>query len=140
MAQLDLATKAGVRLRRFPADLGALLARTQLELATDNLDSADTLNLLIKRVSSGADRALPWDQRVNLSIVMAQTRHVELARSRLKQCLDEADEDKLRSLSTNSLYRLQVLRKALGLEFKDVKTAAAAADLLPADLRGRLGE
>jgi hypothetical protein len=140
MAQLDLATKAGVRLRRFPADLGALLARTQLEIATDNLDSADTLNLLIKRVSSGADRALPWDQRVNLSIVLAQTRHVDLARPRVKQCLDETDEDKLRSLSTNSLYRLLVLRKALGLNFKDAATSAAAADLLPSDLRGRLGE
>lgn len=140
MAQLDLATKAGVRLRRFPADLGALLARTQLEIATDNLDSADTLNLLIKRVSSGADRALPWDQRVNLSIVLAQTRHVDLARPRVKQCLDETDEGKLRSLSTNSLYRLLVLRKALGLNFKDAATSAAAADLLPSDLRGRLGE
>jgi len=56
------------------------------------------------------------------------------------QCLEEADEDKLRSLSTNSLYRLQVLRKGLGLQFRDAKAAAAAADLLPADLRGRLGE
>jgi hypothetical protein len=140
MAQLDLATKAGVRLRRFPADLGALLARTQLEIATENPDYTQTLDLLLKRVASGSDRALPWDQRVNLSIVMAQTHHVDLAIPRVKQCLEEADEDNLRSLSTNSLYRLQYLRKGLGLQFKDPKIAAAAADLLPADLRGRLGE
>jgi hypothetical protein len=140
MGQLDLATKAGVRLRRFPADLGALLARTQLEIATENPDYQDTLNLLLKRVATGADRALPWDQRVNLAIVMAQTHHVDLAIPRVKQCLEEADEDKLRSLSTNSLYRLQVLRKGLRLDYKDSQTAAAAVDLLPSDLRGRLGE
>lgn len=141
MGQLDLATRAGVRLRRFPADLGALLARAQLEIATsENGEYADTLNLLVRRISSGADKALPWDQRVNLSIVLAQTRHVALARPRLKECFDEADEEELRTLSTNSLYRMLVLRKALNIDFSDPKMLKAAMDLLPADLRGRLGE
>jgi hypothetical protein len=71
---------------------------------------------------------------------MAQTHHVDLALPRVKQCLEEADADKLRTLSTNSLYRLQLIRKGLGLQFKDPKAAAAAVDLLPADLRGRVAE
>jgi hypothetical protein len=141
MGQLDLAVKAGVRLRRFPADLGALLARTQLERATsDGGEYSDTVNLLIKRIALGADGTLPWDQRVNLSIVLAQTRHLDLARPRLRQCLDEADPDKLRSLSTNSLYRMQVLGKAFTMDFKDPAMAVEAANLLPEDLRGRIGE
>jgi hypothetical protein len=141
MQQMDLAAKAGVRLRRFPADLGALLARAQLEIATsENGEYADTVNLLIRRVSGGADRILPWDQKVNLAIVLAQTHHIDLARARLRECLEQVDDDKLRSLSTNALYRMQVLRKAFGLEIKDPHTRETAADLLPPDLRSRIGQ
>jgi hypothetical protein len=141
MQQMDLATKAGVRLRRFPADLGALLARAQLEVATsENGEYADTVNLLLRRVGAGADRALPWDQRVNLAILLAQTHHVDLARTRMIECIGQADSENLRALSTTSLYRMQVLRKAFGLEIQDPKVREEAALLLPADLRNRLGQ
>jgi len=75
---------------------------------------------------------------VGLAVVLAQSHHIDLARVRLKQCLDEVDDEKLRSLSTNSLYRLQVLSRALGLSIADPRLRDLSMELLPADLRSRL--
>lgn len=139
MGQLDLAAKAARLLRRFPADLGALLARVQVATALDQADElAATLDLLMRRISGGADRDLPWDQRVALAVVLVQAHHVDLARPRLRQCIAELDEEKLRSLSTILLYRLQVLRKALNLEISDPALRALSLELLPPDLRSRI--
>ena len=139
MGQMDLAANAGISLRRFPADLGALLARTEIAIAQNDSDEfSRTFEVLLRRINGGADQALPWDQQVGLAIVLAQAHHVDLARTRLRTCVDEMDEEKLRLLSTNSLYRFQVLRRALGMEIKDPKLRDEAMDLLPADLRERL--
>jgi hypothetical protein len=139
MGQLELATKAAGGLRRFPADLGALLARAQVQTATsDNEEFTRTVDLLIRRISAGADRDLQWDQRVGLAIVLAQAHHVELARPQLKQCLGEVDADKLRSLSTTLLYRFQVLSKALNLGIQSPSLRALSLNLLPPDLRSRV--
>jgi hypothetical protein len=139
MVQLNLAVKAGAGLRRFPADLGALVAQAQVQYATsDNEDFSRTVDLLVRRISSGADHDLQWDQRVGLVVVLAQAHHVDLARTRLKGCLDEIDAEKLRSLSTTLLYRLQVLRKALNIEIADPSLRALSLDLLPPDLRSRV--
>jgi hypothetical protein len=139
MGQMDLASNAGIGLRRFPADLGALLARTEIAIAQNDSDEfSRTFEVLLRRINGGADQALPWDQQVGLAIVLAQAHHVDLARIRLKKCVDEIDEEKLRLLSTNSLYRFQVLRRALGMEIKDPRLRDEAMDLLPADLRERL--
>ncbi|HXQ80610.1 MAG TPA: hypothetical protein VN775_04805 [Opitutaceae bacterium] len=139
MGQLDLAAKLGRMLRRFPADLGALLARVQVATACgDNDESADTVGLLERRISGGADRDLPWDQRVALAVVLVQAHHADLARPRLRQCIAELDEEKLRSLSTILLYRLHVLRKALKLDISDPSLKALSLNLLPPDLRSRV--
>ena len=139
MGQLDLATKAAGGLRRFPADLGALLARAQVQTATsDNDEFAKTVDQLIRRISAGADSDLQWDQRVGLAIVLAQAHHVELARPQLKLCLGAIDAEKLRSLSTTLLYRFQVLSKALNLGITDPSLRALSLDLLPPDLRARV--
>jgi hypothetical protein len=139
MGQMDLASNAGIGLRRFPADLGALLARTEIAIAQNDSDEfSRTFEVLLRRINGGADQALPWDQQVGLAIVLAQAHHVDLARIRLKKCVDGIDEEKLRLLSTNSLYRFQVLRRALGMEIKDPRLRDEAMDLLPADLRERL--
>jgi hypothetical protein len=139
MGQLELATKAAGGLRRFPADLGALLARAQVETATsENDEFAKTVDLLIRRISAGADHDLQWDQRVGLAIVLAQAHHVELARPQLKQCLGEIDAEKLRSLSTTLLYRFKVLSRALNLGIADPSLAALSLELLPPDLRSRV--
>jgi hypothetical protein len=139
MGQLELAAKAAGGLRRFPADLGALLARAQVQTATsENDEFARTVDLLIRRISAGADRDLQWDQRVGLAIVLAQAHHVELARPQLKECLGEVDAEKLRSLSTTLLYRFQVLSKALNLGITDPSLKSLSLDLLPPDLRARV--
>lgn len=136
MGQLDLASRAATELRRFPADLGALLSRAQVAIAEGDSDEfARATEVLLRRISGGSDRTLPWDQRVGLAVVLAQAHHVDLARSRLRQCLDEVDEEKLRSLSTNLLYRLQEARQVLGLEIADPHLQETALDLLPSDLR-----
>ena len=137
--QLDLAAKAGRALRRFPANLGALLSLVQVETACgDNDELPKSVELLVRRISAGADRDLPWDQRVGLAVVLVQAHRVDLARLRLRQCLAELDEEKLRSLSTLLLYRLQLMRKALNLGISDPSLSALSLNLLPPDLRGRV--
>jgi hypothetical protein len=139
MGQLDLAANTLQALRRFPSDLGAQLARAEVAIAQGDLDEfTRDVDLLLRRISNGADKELPWDQRVGLAVVLAQSHHIDLARVRLKQCLDEVDDEKLRSLSTNSLYRLQVLSRALGLSIADPRLRDLSMELLPADLRSRL--
>ena len=139
MGRMDLAANAGIALRRFPADLGALLARTEIAIAQNDADEfAPTFEVLLRRINGGADQALPWDQQVGLAIVLAQAHHVDLARTRLRKCMDEINEENLRLLSTNSLYRFQVLRRALGMEISDPKLRDEAMNLLPTDLRERL--
>jgi hypothetical protein len=98
------------------------------------------VNLLIRRIGGGADKALPWDQRVNLAILLAQTHHIDLARERLRGCLEDVDDDKLRTLSTNALYRMQVMIKAFGMEIRDPHVRDTAIDLLPPDMRSRVSK
>jgi hypothetical protein len=139
MGQLTLATKAEGGLRRFPADLGALLARAEVQFAAGASDDfAKSVDILVRRIGGGADKDLQWDQRVALAVVLVQAHRVDLARPRLQECLAEIDEPKLRSLSTVLLYRLQVLRKALGFDIADPKLRALSLELLPADLRRRV--
>ena len=139
MGQLDLAARAAQELRRFPADLGALLARAQVAIAVGDADAFNsTVDVLLRRIAGGSDRTLPWDQRVGLAIILAQAHHADLARGRLRQCVDEIDGEKLRSLSTNLLFSLQEARNVLGVEIADPKMQETALDLLPADLRARV--
>lgn len=139
MGQLELAAAAGQALRRYPADLGALVARAQVEIARgDTAGFAGTVELLQRRLASGADRVMPWDRRVSLAVVLARGKQVDLAREQVRRCLAEVDEAKLRWLTTGSLYRLQVLCKAFDLAIADQRLRELALDLLPGDLRGRL--
>ena len=139
MGQIGPAIKAGRALRRFPADLGALVARAQVETACgENEELAETMDLLLRRISGGADSDLPWDQRIGLVVLLAQAHHMDLAQSRLRKCIDEIDDGKLRSLSTILLYRFHVLRRAFDLDIRDPAMRALSLDLLPPDLRSRV--
>ena len=141
MGQVDLATKAGRALRRFPADLGALIARAQVETACGENDPfAESVALLLRRIAGGADSDLQWDQRVGLAVVLAQAHHVDLALPRMRQCIAEMDDGKLRSLSTTLLYRFHVLRRALNLDIANPSLRALSLDLLPTDLRYRVSD
>jgi hypothetical protein len=141
MNQLDLAATAGQALRRFPADLGAVLARTEVAVAEGDADeTARSLEVLLRRIAGKADRGLPWDQRVALAIVLAQTHHLDLARERLRDDLAAADDEQLRSLGTSTLFRLEILCRAVGLEFPDARLRDEALALLPADLQGQVSK
>jgi hypothetical protein len=141
MGLLDQAAYTGQALRRFPADLGALVARAQVEIARDDRASLErTFESLLRRLTGGADRGLPWDRRVSLAVVLARNKRADLAREHVKRCLAEIDEAKVRSLNTGALYRLQVLGKAYGLGIADQRLHQLALDLLPDDLRTRLAQ
>ena len=139
MGQMERAATASKALQRFPADLGVMVARAQFELAGgDAAGVARTVESLRSRLGAGADRNLPWDRRVSLAVVLARSKQMELARVQVQRCLAELDEARLRSLTTGSLYRLQVLGKAFKLSIVDGHLRELALDLLPPDLRSRL--
>jgi hypothetical protein len=137
--QLDKAASVSQALRRFPADVGALAARAQVESARDDSDDlALILDSLRSRLSGGGDRFLPWDRRVSLAIVLARAKQMDLAREQVRRCLAQISEKRVRSLSTGSLYNLLVLTRAFGLEIDDRRVRATALDLLPLAVRGSL--
>jgi hypothetical protein len=139
MNRPEVAASVAQALRRFPADLGALVARAQVELARGEMENfTRTVELLRPRLSVTATRHLPWDRRVSLAVVLARGKNMDAAREQVQRCLADVDEAKLRSLTTLSLYRLQVLEKAFGLAIADPRLQELSRNLLPADLRGRL--
>ena len=139
MGQPDLAASVAQALRRFPADLGSLVARAQVEFARDETASfGRTVELLRSRLTANGDRSLPWDRRTSLAIVLAHAKQMDLAREQVQRCLAEVDEPRLRALDTGALYRLQVLGKAFGLAIADPRLHALALELLPVDMRSRL--
>ncbi len=140
IGELGRAAAVGEGLRRFPGDVGALAARAQVASARDDpAGLAQALETLQARLASGADRYLTWDRRVSLAIVLARAKRIEPAREQARRCLAELDAPKVRSLSTGSLYNLLALGRAFGLPVADPRLQALALDLLPADLRARLG-
>jgi hypothetical protein len=137
--QGDLAADAGVKLRRYLGDAGALVARAEIAISNGHSDEfARIVEVLLRRISGGADHSLAWDQRVRLAIVLTRAEHTDLARAQLRRCIDEIDERKLRSLSTKALFRFQILRRAFGFEIADPGLRNASIELLPSDLRNRL--
>jgi hypothetical protein len=136
---LDLAASGEQALRRFPSDLGALVARAQVEVARGETDAfSRTAESLVPRLSGDAEHTLPWDRKIGLAVVLAQSQHLDQARAEIRRCLDEVDDAKLRSLPTGSLYHLQVLMGAFGMKIDNPSLQRLALDLLPTDLRNRL--
>jgi hypothetical protein len=138
---LNFAASADKVLRRYQANISALVARAQVDIARGQTEEfANALDALLPRLTGEGERALPWDRRVSLAVVLAQGRHLDLARKELQRCLEEADDERLRSLSTASLYHLEVLAKVLGMEIADARLRQLALDLLPPDMESRLGK
>jgi hypothetical protein len=139
MGDLDQATALNETLRRFPGDVGALAARAQIQGAqVDAAGLGQTLDSLLPRLTGGADRYLAWDRRVSLAIVLARGGRVDLAREQTRRCLAELNKQKLRSLSTGSLYGLLVLSQSFGLTITDPELHKLALDLLPGEMRTSL--
>ena len=139
MQQLDSATRAIQALRRYPANLGALVAIAQVEKAGgDAAGFTKDFNALVLNLSTGSDRALPWDRRVSLAVVLALGGRKDLAREQVRRCLAEIDAPRIRKLTTGSLFHLLVLCKACDLKIPDQRLQELAVKLLPAELRDRL--
>jgi hypothetical protein len=140
MGRLDFAAAVGETLQQsFPADLGAAIARAQIALARPGPAAhASAIDPVLKALARGDDRALAWDRRVSLAIVLAQVKRFDLARTQMQRCLAELTEPRLRSLTAVSLYRFQVLAKAFGLGISDPQLRTVARNLVPAELRSEL--
>jgi hypothetical protein len=136
---LNEAAAVAQALRRFPADVGASVARAEVEIArSDSAAFAQMVDQLKSRITSGADRSLPWDRRVALAVVFARAKQTEFARNQVKRCFAEVDDGRLRSLPTPSLYRLLVLGRAFGIAIEPADLRTLAISLLPAEMQHRL--
>jgi hypothetical protein len=136
--QLDLAAQAAQNLRRYPGDLGALVARAQIESARgEDEEFGRTVARILTRVAAGADGKLPWDRKASLAVVLAKGQHIDEARAELQKCVAGLDESKLRSLSTTSLYHFLILSRALGVGIPDPRLNELSLELLPSDVRSR---
>jgi hypothetical protein len=137
--RLDYATAIGRDLQRFPADLGALAARAEVQVARgDEAALAETMRSLLPKLASGADRPLSWERRAGLVVVLARLKQPELASAQLRRCFAEMTEARLRALSTGALYRLLAVGKIYGVAIPDPQLRALALDLMPAESRDRL--
>jgi tetratricopeptide (TPR) repeat protein len=138
MGDLDRASSTAQTLRRFPGDLGAWVARAEVEMARgDEEGFAKSLKLLQARLATKTAPILAWDLRVRLAVVLAKAKQVTLAQEQMTICLATGDESKIRMLSTGSLYRLLVMSRGLGLKI-DAELRGLALELLPSDLRERV--
>lgn len=136
IGEMEKAAAAGEALRRYPWDVGALAARTMVAFERrDQAGLGQALESLHARLSSGADRFLPWDRRVSLAIVLARAKRADLARKQVERCLADLDAKKLRSLSTGSLHVLLRLCNDFDLEIADRALRQLALSLLPPELR-----
>jgi hypothetical protein len=139
MHHIDQAAFASQALQRYPADLGALVALAQVAKARgDEEGFARIFGAMQSNLASGSDRALAWDRRVSLAVVLALGGRTELSLAQVKRCVAEADGSRIRLLTTGSLYHLLVLCKHFGVEIVDPKLHALTMKLLPAELRERL--
>ncbi|HEX2855608.1 MAG TPA: hypothetical protein VHO24_20400 [Opitutaceae bacterium] len=139
MQQVDRAASSVQALQRYPTDLGALVALARVEKARGDAPAfTQVFTALLASLSSGSDRALAWDRRVSLAVVLALGGRNDLAREQARRCFSEIDEGRLRSLTTGSLYSLLVLGKTHDLKIADQRQRELASRLLPAELRRRL--
>jgi hypothetical protein len=138
MRLMEQASAVGRALEQsFPFDLTALIARAQVVMArSDAGDVAALVDALQPHLARGDEQELPWDRRVSLALVLAQARQFAAAREQVLGCLADVDEPRLRSLTTFSLYRLQVLLEALEMQIDEPPLRELARDLLPVELRG----
>jgi len=136
MGQLDFALRvAGTLLEKYPEDLNSLIARAQVAAGTnDSNEFGEALASLLPMLERGEDEGLPWDRRVGLAVILAQAKRQELARKKLEQAVEEADETLLRSLSNGALYRLLTLMQRLNLQLPDAELRDLAPQLLPAEM------
>lgn len=139
--QMRLADGVVSELARFPADLGARIALARVALATGDPAAINaSLGPVLTALDAGADRSLAWDRRVALASLLDQSGNAERARAQLQRCIRDATPARLRTLTTNALYRLLAQARKAGPLAGDSPLWRAGLDLLPPDLVNRLKE
>ncbi|HEY1848509.1 MAG TPA: hypothetical protein VGG37_04855, partial [Opitutaceae bacterium] len=139
MHRLDQAAFASQALFKYPADLGALVALAQVAKARgDDADFGKVFASMQSNLASGSDRSLAWDRRVSLAVVLALGGRMDLSLAQARRCADDATPERIRMLTTGSLYHLLVLCRHFGIEFRDPALRALSLHLLPSELRARL--
>lgn len=139
MSQPQKAQVIAESLRQFPADFGALVARAQLESALGEREAfAGTVDTLLKRMTAGGDRFLPFDRRVSLATVLARAQRFDQARTQVQRCVAGLDEAALRSLTPYALFHFLGLCKGFGVQIADEHLRDIALEVLPLNLRSRL--
>ncbi|HEY1791292.1 MAG TPA: hypothetical protein VGG34_00105 [Opitutaceae bacterium] len=139
MHQVDQAAFSSQALKRYPANLGALVALAQVEKARgDDEEFSKVFRSLLSNLASGTDRYLPWDRRVSLAVVLALGGREDLSEAQIRRCLSDIDASRIRFLTTGSLYHLEVLAGHYGLGIADPSLRNLALKLLPDELRSRL--
>jgi hypothetical protein len=138
VGDLDRARSAAEGLARYSSNFGAWVARAQVAAAThDDAELAEDLKVLQSRLALRVQPLLSWDRRVDLATVLARARVTVLAKKQLELCINGVDDDRLRSLSPGSVYRLLVLCRGLGVDMPPAEHALALS-LVPPTLRARL--
>jgi hypothetical protein len=140
MEQPDRAAAVSQALERlYPGELGALVARAEVAQArSDPAAFAAILGEISPFLARGDDQTLAWERRVSLAIVLAEGKLWDPAREQVRRCLAEIDEPLMRSLTTVSLYRLELLGKAMGVPMADPKLRELGRRLLPPEMREHL--
>ncbi|MEZ5277446.1 MAG: hypothetical protein R3F07_13785 [Opitutaceae bacterium] len=137
MRQAEAAISVGQALEHsFPGDLNALVARAQIAIVQrDPAQFRSDMEQILSLLEGGMGDYLDWDRRVSLAVVLAQFKSGTIAREQVEICLEEADEESVRSLSTVLLFRFVSLVAAFNLEFADPGLHSIALQLLPEEMR-----
>lgn len=139
MDLMDKAREQAKTLVKYPNDWGALAMACTIAAATNDKAGLEIAReKLFSAVERPERRRLVWDRRVSLAIALAQQKRPDLARPQIEKCLAEISTDNLRSLTTVSLYRFNLLCKTYGQEISDPGLKALSRSLLRPDLRARL--
>jgi hypothetical protein len=138
MGDLDRARSAAEGLTRFSTNFGAWVARAEVAAAIhDDEELAKDLKVLQSRLALRVKPLISWDRRVDLAVVLARARVAALAKTQLTLCINAIDDDRIRSLSPGSVYRLLILCRGLGVTMPPAEHALALG-LVPPTLRARL--
>jgi hypothetical protein len=138
VGDLDRARSAAEGLTRFSTNFGSWVARAQVAAALhDDAELETDLKVLQSRLALRVQPLISWDRRVDLAVVLARARLAGLARQQLALCINAIDDDRVRSLSPGSVYRLLVLCRGLGVTIPQADHDLALS-LVPPNLRVRL--
>jgi hypothetical protein len=135
----DKATAAAIGLERYPTEIAALTAQYAFQRSFgDGTRQSQVFKMILTGLNNNLDRALPWDRRVSLAVALVQGNRYDLADSQIHRCLEQVDTQRLRSLTTLTLFRFLRILRALRLSLPNQQLEQVALNLLPDELRSQL--